>query len=71
MDNPMKSINSEVLVYLEFAQEPASAAINSNEDILITYEDAQYDQEGLEQTFGIYNSKLEPVVSYGQKIMPF
>jgi hypothetical protein len=51
------------------AQEPASAAVNSNGRILVTAEDAQF-SEYLDQTYGVWDSALANVKAYGQKLMP-
>ena len=49
------------------AQEPASAAINSNGIILVTTEDAQYTDE-LDQTYGLFYSDLSVKVPYGRRL---
>ncbi len=68
-ENPENSIEIEALADDILAQEPASAAINSNGAILVSAEDAQHD-ETLDQTYGIWNSHLGNTTPYGEKLMP-
>ncbi len=68
-ENPENSLDIETLVDDILAQEPASAAINSNGAILVSAEDAQH-AEALDQTFGIWNSSLRNITPYGEKLMP-
>lgn len=60
---------AKVLVSSKYAQEPASAAINSKGQILITAEDAQYNLDTLDQTFGIWDAHLTPLKKYGTSLM--
>lgn len=66
---PNESLDVIRLVNNNMGQEPASAAINSNGRIVITAEDAQH-HEWLDQTYGMWDSNLNSIVSYGQKLMP-
>ena len=58
------------LVNAELAQEPASAAVNSEGRLVVTCEDAEWN-EWLDQTYGMWNSDLTqaPVVPYGVQLM--
>lgn len=69
-EDTVNTFHPKTLVNAEWAQEPASAAVDSNGYILVTSEDAEYDQEALDQTFGIYDKNLNEVVKYGRKLMP-
>ena len=67
--NPAGKLAVKKLVSAPQAQEPASAAVNSKGFLAITAEDAQF-SEYLDQTFGVWNANLSPVVPYGAKLMP-
>lgn len=66
---PNETFNPSKLVDHNMAQEPASAAINSNGRIVITAEDAQH-HEWLDQTYGMWDSELNAIIPYGEKLMP-
>lgn len=66
---PNETLNLKKLVIRDTAQEPASSAINSNGQILVTTEDAEY-SEYLDQTFGLWDSNLNQIKKYGVKLMP-
>ncbi len=53
-----------VLITEERAQEPSSAAIASNGNIMITMEDAFEEDDVYAQTYGVYNESLEPLNAY-------
>lgn len=57
------------LVNRDQAQEPASAAVNTNGNMLVTCEDAEYHPEELDQTFGIWDKSLTPTTEYGVPLM--
>lgn len=67
---PNETLNIQTLVNDDLAQEPASAAVNSNGRIVVTAEDAQFDAEALDQTFGMWDSNLGVIRDYGVKLMP-
>ncbi|BCN29739.1 hypothetical protein [Anaeromicropila herbilytica] len=69
-DNITNTFKPKVLVDAKLAQEPSSAAINSNGYIIITSEDSEFHPESLDQTFGIFDSGLKKVITYGKKLMP-
>lgn len=56
--NPVKIINAPG------AQEPASAAISSEGNIIITMEDSYLAENGLAQTYAIYDQNMNPVKEY-------
>ncbi len=67
---PNETLNIQTMVGDNLAQEPASAAVNSNGRIVVTAEDAQFDATALDQTFGMWDSSLNIIHDYGVKLMP-
>ncbi|MBL8159542.1 hypothetical protein JNJ66_03735 [Candidatus Saccharibacteria bacterium] len=67
--DPNGSFSPKPLVSAVTAQEPASGAVNSNGKLLVTSEDAQFSPD-LDQTYGIWDGNLAPLVPYGAKLMP-
>ncbi|MEA4896657.1 MAG: hypothetical protein VB065_03510 [Eubacteriales bacterium] len=68
-ENIDRPIKAKKLVDAPYAQEPASACVNSNGVILVTAEDRQH-SEYLDQTFGLWHSNLHEIHAYGEKLMP-
>lgn len=66
---PLRTFNPRKLVDNDMAQEPASTAVNSEGRIVVTAEDAQH-HEYLDQTYGMWDRELTPIVSYGERLMP-
>lgn len=66
---PNETIKLKKLVSRDEAQEPVSAAVNSSGRILVTAEDAEYNED-LDQTFGVWDSNLNQLRKYGVKLMP-
>lgn len=66
---PASTFAAKTLVNAPQAQEPASAAVNSAGRLMVTAEDAQFN-DWLDQTYGVWDNALGVVKSYGQKLMP-
>jgi hypothetical protein len=69
INNAAATFSAKPLVSRNLAQEPASAAVNSAGRLLVTSEDAEY-SENFDQTYGIWDSALNPILTYGAKLMP-
>lgn len=67
--NPSATFAPKNLVSDPVAQEPASAAVNSNGRLVITAEDAQF-SDWLDQTFGMWSNTLGVIKDYGVKLQP-
>ena len=66
--NAAATFAQKSLVSARLAQEPASAAVNTDGRLNITAEDQQYSAD-LDQTFGIWGPAMEAVKPYGQRLM--
>jgi hypothetical protein len=67
--NPGTTFSPKTLVSASMAQEPASAAANSNGHLVVTAEDAEYSAD-LDQTYGMWDANLKAITPYGAKLMP-
>jgi hypothetical protein len=65
--NPL--IKPKTLLSRDEAQEPASAAVNTKGNIMVTMEDGWNAKNEVAQRFGVYDSALNPVRAYPQLVL--
>jgi hypothetical protein len=64
IDPRAPQIAGSILIKNPEAQEPASAAINSDGHIMVTMEDGWNAPNNVSQRFGVYDAALKPILAY-------